>query len=151
MPRSGSGWPVRPRVGTACAGEPVRKGRRWGSCASAHRPIPLVADALGPHPSLPRFAGEGTHELPPHLARRWDSRTPSPVRAFCGRGRAGWGFGFAGLSEAAGAALRARVRLAVRVAFWAAATFFWPEPHRRRIPAPSRRGRRQPTGEISCR
>ena len=113
---------------------------------------------LAPSLSLPCFGGEGNHELPARLARRWthdlpprftgrrDSRTPSPVR---GRGRAGWGFGFAGLSEAAGAALRPCVKLAVRGGFWAVATFFWPKPHRRRIQAQSRRGRRQSTEEIS--
>ncbi|MGH8592226.1 MAG: NYN domain-containing protein [Gammaproteobacteria bacterium] len=46
-----------------------------------------------PHPD-PRYRREG---LPPRFTGQRDLRSPSPVRAFCGRGRAGRGFGFAGL------------------------------------------------------
>ena len=65
---------LRGRTGT--------KGWRWVlRLGSPTHPARFSPMCLAPTRSLPRFAGEGTHELPPRLARRWGAgRAPRRER-----------------------------------------------------------------------
>jgi hypothetical protein len=182
MPRSRSGWPVRPSRHRLRGRTGTRKRQRVRGFGSSTPPVARPRAWPPPYPSPASQGGNSRTPAPPYKAMglmnslRTLKGTPTLITAIAGReitnslralqgdgthefpplsalfadgGRGGVGFGFAGLSEAAGAALRPCLKLAVRGGFWAVATSFGLSLVAVAYKPPSRRGRRQPTGEIS--